>query len=201
MMSEESSFDYKRREIFSAALELFAARGFEGTTLEAVADALGYTKPALYYYFKSKDDLFLSLILQSLQEADARIRGIAGRDASAADRLREVIHLLLEDHFTSRGYFSISHVLPSFRSKMTDAREREELERLSADIPQQIIGIIEQGVSGGEFMREDPRVLGSVVFGMISGLLIHMNIPALAAMDQATLTSKIDAIVIKGISV
>lgn len=200
-MSEERSFDYKRREIFSAALELFAARGFEGTTLEAVADALGYTKPALYYYFKSKDDLFLSLILQSLQEADERIRGIAGRDASAADRLREVIHLLLEDHFTSRGYFSISHVLPGFRAKMTDAKEREELERLSADIPQQIIGIIEQGVSGGEFMREDPRMLGSVVFGMISGLLIHMSIPALAAMDQATLTSKIDAIVIKGISV
>lgn len=198
-MIEERS-DGKRREIFSAALELFAARGFEGTTLEAVADALGYTKPALYYYFKSKDDLFLSLILQSLREADARIRDIVGRDARAADKLREVIHLLLDDHFTRRGYFSISHVLPGFRNKMADAPEREELERLSAGIPQRIIGIIEQGVSGGEFIREDPRVLGSIVFGMISGLLIHMSIPALAGMDQATLTSKIDAIVIKGIS-
>jgi AcrR family transcriptional regulator len=199
-MEGDSSYDRKRREICATALELFAERGFEGATLEAVADVLGYTKPALYYYFKSKEDLFRSLMLDSLLKADGRIQGILAGDASASDKLREVIRMYLDDHFTRRGYFSICHVQPGFKEKMLDGPERAEVERLSASIPQAIIGIIRQGVDSGEFMAEDPRVLGGIVFGMLSGLLIHIKLPVLAGLDLQTLGSRLDRIIIKGIS-
>jgi len=48
-------------EIYEHAIRLFAERGFAGTSLQDIADALGVTRPALYYYVKSKDELLAKL--------------------------------------------------------------------------------------------------------------------------------------------
>jgi AcrR family transcriptional regulator len=51
-----------REEIKAAALDLFAAHGYEQTSLREVAQRLGISKAALYYHFSSKDDLLTALI-------------------------------------------------------------------------------------------------------------------------------------------
>lgn len=59
-----------RSRILDAALELFSEQGFEGTTLQQIADRLGFTKAALYYHFRSKDDLLEALVMPSLIDLD-----------------------------------------------------------------------------------------------------------------------------------
>jgi AcrR family transcriptional regulator len=49
-----------RARIQQVALELFAAQGYERTSLREVAERLGVTKAALYYHFKSKEDIVCS---------------------------------------------------------------------------------------------------------------------------------------------
>ncbi|MBB3712320.1 TetR/AcrR family transcriptional regulator [Limimaricola variabilis] len=56
-----------RAAILEAALEVFAARGFRGATLDRIAQAAGLSKPNLLYYFRSKEALHLA-ILQDLLE-------------------------------------------------------------------------------------------------------------------------------------
>jgi AcrR family transcriptional regulator len=51
-----------RTRILDVALELFSEHGFDGTTLQQIADRLGFTKAALYYHFRSKDDLLEALL-------------------------------------------------------------------------------------------------------------------------------------------
>src|SRR5215216_2512110 len=50
-----------KREIMRAALTLFAERGLAATSIRDIADESGYTNPALYKHFASKDDLALHL--------------------------------------------------------------------------------------------------------------------------------------------
>ena len=52
-------------EMYEHAARLFAERGFAGTSLQDVADAMGVTRPALYYYVKSKDELLSKLVGRS----------------------------------------------------------------------------------------------------------------------------------------
>ncbi|QNE21749.1 TetR/AcrR family transcriptional regulator [Kribbella qitaiheensis] len=66
-MPRARSGDTKAR-IQAAALELFAAKGTQQTSLRDIADRLGVTKPALYYHFASRDELIRSLV-QPMKEA------------------------------------------------------------------------------------------------------------------------------------
>ncbi|WP_282025341.1 TetR family transcriptional regulator C-terminal domain-containing protein [Limimaricola cinnabarinus] len=56
-----------RAVILDAALEVFAARGFRGATLDRIAQVAGLSKPNLLYYFRSKEALHLA-ILENLME-------------------------------------------------------------------------------------------------------------------------------------
>jgi AcrR family transcriptional regulator len=60
-MSSAATPDTRTR-ILETALELFSEQGFDGTTLQQIADRLGFTKAALYYHFRSKDDILQALV-------------------------------------------------------------------------------------------------------------------------------------------
>ncbi len=51
-----------RERILDVALELFTEQGYESTSLREITERVGVTKPALYYYFESKEAIFLALI-------------------------------------------------------------------------------------------------------------------------------------------
>lgn len=189
----------KRREILETAMGIFAARGFDGATLEAVADGLGYTKPAIYYYFRNKEDLFSAIVIESLREASARILEIRAETAGPREQLRHLIRYYVDEHFTRRGFFAIYHQLHSFRDKVLKGPELEEFERLSASIPRAIMGMIGDGIESGVFRRKEPAVLGGVIFGMLTGVLMNLDMPVLARADREELKNTVCEIVIKGI--
>ena len=68
-----------RSRLRELALQLFAEQGYEKTSLREIAERLGVTKAALYYYFKSKEDIVRSLVVchlnvSSLPYANTAIR-------------------------------------------------------------------------------------------------------------------------------
>ena len=60
--------DAKRREILIAAAEVFREHGFAGASMSAVSERAGGSKATLYRYFASKEDLFVSLMLEKVLE-------------------------------------------------------------------------------------------------------------------------------------
>lgn len=97
-----------RSRIQSAALELFIAQGVAKTSLREIAERLGITKAALYYYYRSKDELVRSLTEPFIQELEALLTesevgdGRGRRELLAAYfdvyvRHRAVFQLLIRD--------------------------------------------------------------------------------------------------------
>jgi AcrR family transcriptional regulator len=74
----------RRPEVLNAALKLFLVGGYDGTSMQAVADEAGVTKPVVYACFDSKDELFRALLRREEERILAEIQG-AFADADLSD--------------------------------------------------------------------------------------------------------------------
>ncbi len=79
-----------RARIQQIAVELFTEHGYEGTSLREIAERLGVTKAALYYHFKSKEAIILSLVEDYQAQMDALIAW-AGSHPTNAETQREIL--------------------------------------------------------------------------------------------------------------
>jgi AcrR family transcriptional regulator len=75
-----------RGRILEAALDVFSEHGFEGSTLQQIADRLGFTKAALYYHFRSKDDILGALVTPANTGIEAMLDAHTGTPDSPARR-------------------------------------------------------------------------------------------------------------------
>jgi AcrR family transcriptional regulator len=75
-----------REQIRTLALELFAERGYDGTSLREIAERLGITKAAVYYHFKTKEEILASLIDDFFTEVDELLSWARQQPASPATR-------------------------------------------------------------------------------------------------------------------
>jgi TetR/AcrR family transcriptional regulator, repressor of fatR-cypB operon len=98
-----------RQAILRAALKLFVEKGYDQTTIRAIADEAGYTNPALFKFFKSKEALGLyvfektyrelMLVLESVLRDDGPLAGVMAKWAAAFVRLlSERLHAVLFVH-------------------------------------------------------------------------------------------------------
>lgn len=79
-----------REKIRAVALELFAEQGYEKTSLREIAERLGVTKAALYYHFKSKEDIVASLF-EDVEHEVEEIIGWAEAQPPTLETRRELI--------------------------------------------------------------------------------------------------------------
>jgi AcrR family transcriptional regulator len=80
------TYEHSRARVLQAALDLFAERGFAATSTRELSERLGFTKAALYYYFRTKDDLLAALIQPVLDQLTALITQTPVRPSAAARR-------------------------------------------------------------------------------------------------------------------
>ncbi|MFE2186727.1 TetR/AcrR family transcriptional regulator [Streptomyces sp. NPDC059455] len=94
-------------EILEHVTRLFVERGFAGTSLQDLAAAMSLTRPALYYYVKSKDELLAKLVEEVVQAPAAALQEIGSReDLDAADKLRMLVRTVatrIAAHATASG--------------------------------------------------------------------------------------------------
>jgi AcrR family transcriptional regulator len=79
------------RLVERTAARVFAENGYERANLEEIAAELNMRGPSLYYYFSSKEELFLRCVESSAAEVQLRLTAIAASDAPARERLRLLV--------------------------------------------------------------------------------------------------------------
>src|SRR2546421_12912433 len=78
-------------DILQTAAELFRQRGYQGTSLSAIGDRLGMTAAAIYYHFRSKEEILFTHLDRAMRELIARSDQAVARATSPRQRLEAFV--------------------------------------------------------------------------------------------------------------
>ena len=98
----------RQTEIVEAAARVFHEKGYESTSIQDIAEAVGILKGSLYYYIRSKEDLLYEIILDVHEDALANIRQVDEGDGDALQKVRAFVtsHLVFNaENLTKMGVF------------------------------------------------------------------------------------------------
>src|SRR3954467_14756560 len=90
--SRRRARDEKREAVLRTAVALFLAQGYHRVTLNDVAERLNITKPALYNYFRSKEEILFECWAVGQERVDGFIAAINARGGSGLLKLRQLVH-------------------------------------------------------------------------------------------------------------
>jgi AcrR family transcriptional regulator len=163
---ESASGVTTKRRIEAAALQLFAAKGFEATGIRDIADRAGVSTAALYHYMGSKDELLVAFMVESMTELIRAARAALDGCGDPAEQLAALVR-------THVGF----HTLDAQRSLVADdelravsdvaftkvMQLRDGYERLWAET-------LDLGARTGEFSFPDARITRLALLEMCNGV-------------------------------
>lgn len=118
-----------RDEILDAARTLLETRGLQGLTMDEVARAVGLTKPALYYYFPSKDALLGELHHRSFAQMSQRLHDAVAATTAGPDALRALIRETVSQYAPRMNDFRLAFLQPQLAADALQATP-EQLARI-----------------------------------------------------------------------
>jgi AcrR family transcriptional regulator len=181
----------KRERILDAATHLFGERGYHGTSMEAIADALGATKPFVYYQFQDKADLLTAICSKGADLSLEAARSAVASGLDPAESFRAFCLALAKIVIAYGPYVSVyareMNNLPT-QARRTIEKKRAEIDRLAATM-------IAEGAKRGLFDCEDALLQARAITGMIS--YMHMWHRDRAGVDQDQLAQQITMIAMR----
>lgn len=150
-------------QMCETAAKLFAQRGFAGTSLQDIADAMGVTRPALYYYVKSKDDLLAKLVTEITESNTAQILDVVHEPTlDPVEKLFRIAYLVAHNRAVQPSRFLLlARSEAQLPTPLAVAHEKTKRAMLRT-----LIGVIKQGIEAGQFRPVDPRSAALEVIGM-----------------------------------
>ncbi len=156
----------REQEIMASAVRLFREKGYHGTSMQDIADAVGLQKGSLYYYIGSKEELLVKIFDDAVSTLVTDLEKVAAQPVSARTKLERAILAHVETVARRLGELTIftreTHALsPDQRQVVRQSRRRYTglLER-----------ILSQGVAAGEFRPVDVRLTALAVFGLCNSI-------------------------------
>lgn len=95
-------YDLQREDILARAAELFANRGYAGTSMNEVAQACGVSKPALYHYVRDKSQLLAEIATSHVTRLQTVVNEVNGLNLPAEACLRQLIERFVEEYAGAR---------------------------------------------------------------------------------------------------
>ena len=153
-----------RQEIYTAAMDLFLARGFETVTIEEICQIADVAKGTFFLHFPTKDTLLLEYGSQVTAELDEALRAHQG---GAADALSTMLDLL-----TERALRHADIVRLVVREIMANPSTLADATQQSRDILHLLTAIVQRGQLDKSFRQEiEPRLAAGIIIAAYLAIL------------------------------
>ena len=162
-----------RQAILDAALDLFAQKGFFGTSLRDVAKAVGVRESALYHYFPSKDALFEALILADQHSKVERLTELAEERITDVRVFLEQLVIEAFQNFAEPRHQQLFRIMMSDGIRLARDGRINLFERLG-DRRERMDGIMRRLIREGWLRAADPQML-AISFGAPLFMARHLQ--------------------------
>lgn len=154
-----------RHGLLAAATELFAARGFDGVSVEQIAQRAGVTKALINYHFGGKHKLYVTIMTSTFSDIVDRVEHVAASNRPAPEQLREFVALVGE-MATGRPHFPAMMLREVLAG---GAHVAAEIVPYLMRVLGAVRRIVEHGVRDGTLRPVDPMfthlsLVGSLLF-------------------------------------
>ncbi len=166
----------RKEAIFSAAREVFFAKGFIGATIDEIAQKCQLAKGTIYLYFQSKEELYVSLMNEGFQ----LLRKEMGKIESLQLESDKILEILAEGYYEfyreKKGYFEIM-----FLSRQPDLHTRVSDELLTRCINEgraclEIVShVVRKGIDAGLFRKIDSWACANILWGILNVIIINYD--------------------------
>ncbi len=164
-----------RNKIHSAAIKLFAKKGFAATSVKNIAEEAGISIGLMYRHYKKKEDLFNALVTYATEGLD-RILKMFQSDGSPAELIQQFTREILKALNNDDEYAQFQMLMNQTFTIEDPSTEIKALIKKSEDIMQQTIQLIEKGQKQGQFKQGNAREMAYFYFSSLQGLAMMKNI-------------------------
>jgi AcrR family transcriptional regulator len=154
----------QQADIIQAAAQIFRQKGYHGTSMQDIADAVHLQKASLYYHISGKQEILVSILDHALDLMIDDLETVIARDASPAEQLRQAMISYvsrLTEEADLAAVLLLEHRSLDNRARASHIRRRDRFESLWRSI-------ISRGIERGEFSPQDPRLATFALMGVLN---------------------------------
>ncbi len=161
----------RRRRLMEEAIRLFGKKGYQGTSLDAVAEAAGVRKQTLLYYFPTKEALLEACVMETSQRVARALSEALEAETSTSRKAETVIHTV----------FELAGEWPEFPQFVREASRLgpEVIERFAAVLEPlrlRALAFLANGMKEGQIRRQDPALLLFTLYTAVIGSITEAGV-------------------------
>ena len=169
-----------RARLLEAGVKLFSEKGYANTSVREIVELASVSKPILYYYFKSKEGMFRSILDYALRQQEHMLAEALEKPGSVLDRLIYLYRIIYQILMENRNLFKFIHNLIFGPHQGADRGGLEQYHRRIVDA---IKTIYLEGLAKGEVKEASPDEIAFLVLGLLD-FCIHLDYVHPELLDQ-----------------
>ncbi|NNC78435.1 MAG: TetR/AcrR family transcriptional regulator [Woeseiaceae bacterium] len=161
--ASDTRFQLQKDRMLKAAAHCFNQKGYSGTSLKDVADLLGLTDAALYYYVRNKEELVYLCYLRAADVGRQAMEEATAEGRSGLDKVKRYLRNHVEYMVGDDGPIAIMSEIPSLKPK-----HREHVLELSRKHSAAFEALLEEGIRDGSIADCNVRMTGNAIMGSVN---------------------------------
>jgi AcrR family transcriptional regulator len=161
----------RRAEIIEATFFCIALKGYSNITMQDIADSAGVSKGVIHYYFRNKEQLFLSVLEKLIKDLDGHLAKKVECAETPSEKIRAIISAVFEKTRENKKFHVVlldfwAHSTKNPTLKAANANQHARYRHLAKKV-------IAEGMRDGYFRQCDPARVASALIGLIEGFTIQ----------------------------
>ncbi len=192
MTKEELIKGYRISEILAAARKVIGRFGYEGTTIDRVAEEAQIAKGTIYLYFANKEDLLHNAIVQGIRDLTCEMQRNDRPDAPPIERLGNLIREMFTIQNSNQDFLKALILDPRFVTFAPGDKREEELRQVYFALLNFIAGVLRYAKERGAIRNIDIQVASFMLSEMMTGTLRRRLVGLAATPPEADAEAVID---------